>query len=52
MFTHEITDNYLITGEKKSEEAKYHFCSTARKFDHMCGERGKRYVPSYLDEDL
>lgn len=50
-FPHDWTDNYLITGEKKAEESNYHFCSTARKFDYMCGERGKKYVPLYLDEE-
>lgn len=50
MFPEEATDLYLITGEK-NQEATYHYCSTARKFDHMCGEQGKRYAPFIIEEE-
>ena len=52
LFTKEVRDNYFVTGEKKEQETSYQYCSTARKFDHMCGERAKKYVPSYMNEDL
>jgi hypothetical protein len=40
-----IVDNNvdrLIDG-KKTEEKKMLYCSTARKFDHLCGEEGTGY---------
>jgi hypothetical protein len=35
--------DYLVTGEPKEDELGYSYCSTARKFDDMCGEEGKMY---------
>lgn len=40
--SHHDTD-YLVTGINKNEKPEYYFCSTARKFDYMCGEEGKKY---------
>ena len=31
---------YLVSGKPHSE---YYFCSTARRYDHMCGLEGKYY---------
>ena len=42
-FPIEKEDTYLITGERKDEPTEYKHCSTARKFNNMCGENGKRY---------
>ena len=39
-------NNYLITGEIKVDKIKYSYCSTTRKYDHMCGESGKNYEDS------
>lgn len=41
------TDNikYLVTGEKKISEKEYMYCSSARCYDDMCGEKGKLYKP-------
>jgi len=39
--------SFLVTGEK--QEIKYNYCSTARKFDHMCGDYAKHYFPKYRD---
>jgi hypothetical protein len=40
-----IDDNvdYLINGKKKEKTENMHYCSTARKFDHLCGEEGTGY---------
>jgi hypothetical protein len=35
-------DNYFVTG-KKENKTEYYYCSTARNFDHLCGEEGKFY---------
>ena len=35
--------DYLVTGINKNEKPEYHYCSTARKFNYMCGEEGKKY---------
>lgn len=50
MFPEEVTDQYLITGQK-NQEVSYHYCSTARKFDHMCGEQGKLYAPFIIEQE-
>lgn len=38
------TDNentdHLVNG-KPNNNIEYHYCSTARKFDHICGKEGK-----------
>jgi hypothetical protein len=34
-------DHFLVTGEIQIKNIKYNYCSVARKFDHMCGEKGK-----------
>jgi hypothetical protein len=33
--------NYLVNGKKSDNLDDYHYCATARKFDHMCGKEGK-----------
>ena len=35
--------NYLITGDKKEKDIDYFHCLTARSFEKMCGENGKKY---------
>jgi hypothetical protein len=49
--THTDT-SFLVTGEKKEVEDIYHYCSTARKYDHMCGEYAKHYFPKILDIEI
>jgi hypothetical protein len=42
LFTTENEDtNYLVNGNKNNNDVEYHYCSTARKFHHMCGKEGK-----------
>jgi len=36
-------DYFLVNGKKNNNNIEYHYCSTSRKFDHMCGEEGKFY---------
>ena len=44
LFTTENEDmNYLVTGKKYNNIEEYHYCSTARKFNHICGKEGKFY---------
>lgn len=33
----------LVTGISKNKITEYTYCSTARKFNDMCGEEGKKY---------
>ena len=35
--------NYLIDGKKQQKTENMHYCSTARKFDILCGENGTGY---------
>jgi hypothetical protein len=32
-----------VNGKPDNNLDKYHYCSTARKFDNMCGKEGKFY---------
>ena len=44
LFTRENTTNsYLVNGNNDNSIEEYHYCSTARKFDDMCGKEGKYY---------
>lgn len=47
-FPHIIEDNsYLITGTSIYQEIDYHYCSTARNTETMCGKEGKIYKRKY-----
>ena len=35
--------DYLVNGYKKISKTEYTYCSTARKFEHLCGKEGKFY---------
>jgi len=35
--------NYLVTGIHDNTD-EYYYCSTARTYDDMCGEEGKKYI--------
>ena len=51
-FPVQTTDSsFLVTGNKKKEN-KYNYCSTARTFDHMCGDYAKHYFPKILDIEI
>ena len=39
--------NYYVSGMEKNID--FHFCSTARTYDDMCGKDGKKYIN--LSED-
>ena len=42
---------YLVTGKPQKSNSINYYCSTARKFDQMCGPDGKYYdkQSNYLD---
>lgn len=40
---------FLITGDIELESVEMHYCSTARNFNHMCGERARLFFPK-MDE--
>ena len=42
-FPFQQTDNYLVDGYKDESPINYHYCSTARSSDRMCGPEGKYY---------
>jgi len=37
------TVDFLVTGVKDIEITDYIYCTTARKFSHMCGTEGRLY---------
>ena len=38
-------DYFLVNGIINNNNIEYHYCSTSRKFERMCGEEGKFYDP-------
>ena len=46
--TNEMNTQFLVTG---ISEEDYNYCSTARKFNDMCGEEGKMYKKKYIKKE-
>ena len=42
-FSYTEVDNFFINGVKQPEKKQYYYCSTARNYDHMCGNEGKKF---------
>ena len=38
-----VDDDYLVNGINNNEDKDYYHCSTARKWEDMCGKKGKFY---------
>ena len=48
----ELNDsNFLVTGVNSISEPDYNYCSTSRKFTHMCGKEGKMYKKKYVRKE-
>ena len=43
LFQQEASNDYIFVDGTIDKKIDYHYCSTARKLDHMCGEEGKFY---------
>jgi hypothetical protein len=39
----EYNDSFLVDGIKENKNIEYHYCSTSRMYDNMCGEKGKLF---------
>jgi hypothetical protein len=39
----EENDYFLVDGNNNDNIEEYYYCSTARKYDYMCGKEGKFY---------
>jgi hypothetical protein len=39
----DIGDNYFVTG-KNDVKKDYHYCSTSRQFESLCGNNGKYFI--------
>lgn len=39
----EDNDNFLVNGNKNKSSKDYRYCSVLRKYDHLCGEKGKYF---------
>ena len=51
VFPAENYDEYfLVNGNNNYNNKEYHYCSTARKFDHLCGKEGKFYEKKYKNK--
>jgi len=46
--TENSNDYFLVNGNNNyNNKIEYHFCATARKYDHMCGKEGKFYESTF-----
>jgi hypothetical protein len=45
-FPNEQVNDYFVTREITVEEITFKFCSTAREYEHLCGEKAKKYLPN------
>jgi hypothetical protein len=43
-FPTEQRSDFLVTKEIIEEEIDFMYCSTARKFGNLCGEKAKKYL--------
>jgi len=34
-------DYFLVNGNNDNDNTEYYYCSTSRKYDHLCGKEGK-----------
>ncbi len=39
----DVVDDYFVTGKSNVKE-EYRYCSTARHYENLCGNYGKRFV--------
>ena len=45
LFPEEKTNDYFfVDGINDKKKIEYHYCSTARNLDHMCGEEGRFFI--------
>jgi hypothetical protein len=44
--------NFLINDANIEEEKDYFFCGVTRKYDSMCGEKGKLYKKRYTKKHI
>jgi len=42
-FPNQPIDSYLVDGYKDNSPANYHYCSTARSSERLCGQEGKYF---------
>ena len=38
----------LVNGIRQDEDIEYHYCSTSRGIERMCGKEGKMYKKKYM----
>jgi len=43
MFPREKENDYFLVNGNYNNNIDYHYCSTSRKYDYMCGKEGKFY---------
>ena len=52
LFPIQEKNTFIVTSVAKTEPVRYNYCSTARSFGHMCGERGNLYFPMHFDAEI
>ena len=40
LFPQEESNDYIFVDGTNNKKKDYHYCATARKLNHMCGEKG------------
>jgi hypothetical protein len=42
-FPKDTENDYFLVNGNNNYNIEYHYCSTSRKYEHLCGEEGKFY---------
>jgi hypothetical protein len=49
-FPYENYNNYFLVNGKDYNNKNFHYCSTARQYDHMCGKEAKFYEEKSIND--
>jgi hypothetical protein len=52
LFPKEENNIYRLVNGICEDNIEYHFCSTAREIEHMCGKEGKMYKKKYIKKSI
>jgi hypothetical protein len=52
LFLRENDNDYYLVNGVNNNNKEYHYCSTSRKYDDMCGKEGKFYEKKIVDRSL
>jgi len=52
LFPKKENDIYMLVNGIHKDNIEYHYCSTSRELEHMCGKEGKLYKKKYIKKGI